>query len=79
MGLRDADDLAICTFAIDADAIVVTKDEDFLLFAGMSGRSRLLWVRTGNLVNRLLLTRFEEAWTQIEGHFESGSWLVELR
>jgi predicted nuclease of predicted toxin-antitoxin system len=79
VGLRDADDNAIWTYAGNGGAVLVTKDEDFALLASGIDRPRLLWVRTGNVVNRLLLARFEQAWPQIEAHFESGARLVELR
>jgi len=78
-GLRDADDASIWAHAANSDAVLVTKDEDFALLAPAADRPRLLWVRTGNVVNRLLLARFEQAWPQIEAHFAAGAQLVELR
>lgn len=78
-GLRDADDLLIWSYAIGEDAVIVSKDQDFAQLAATADGPRLLWVRTGNLVNRLLLARFEEAWPQIENHFAAKTRLIELR
>jgi|ERR1700741_1522349 len=79
VGLRDATDAAIWERAVKDGATIVTKDEDFASLAAMGDGPRLLWVRTGNLVNRLLLARFEAAWTEIETYFAAGARLVELR
>jgi predicted nuclease of predicted toxin-antitoxin system len=79
-GLRDAADPAIWSKAIADSAIIVTKDEDFALMAAADQAGpTVLWVRTGNLVNRLLLTSFERAWPEIVQHLESGVKVVELR
>jgi predicted nuclease of predicted toxin-antitoxin system len=79
IGLRDAADAAIWHHAFASNAIVVTKDEDFFLLATARPGSQVLWVRTGNLVNRLLLARFEQAWPEILAHLEAGIVVVELR
>jgi predicted nuclease of predicted toxin-antitoxin system len=79
-GLRDAADPAIWARAIADSAILVTKDEDFALMAAADQAGpTVLWVRTGNLVNRLLLARFERAWPEIEQHLQAGAKVVELR
>ena len=65
--------------AIREQAVIVTKDEDFALLASARPGPRILWVRTGNLVNRLLLGRFEQAWPEIIGHLRSGARIVEMR
>ena len=44
-----------------------------------TGGPRVPWVRTGNLVNRLLLARFERAWAEIEAHLSASAMVVELR
>ncbi len=78
-GLREADDPAIWSYALGCSAIVVTKDEDFALLAAAGPSARMLWVRIGNAVNRVLLARFERAWPEIITHLEEGAQLVELR
>jgi len=78
--LRDADDDEIWDRARADGAIIVTKDEDFAkLVAANDGGPRVLWVRTGNLLRRVLLARFENAWPELEGHLIAGARLVEMR
>ena len=79
VGLRDADDRVTLSYAALNDAVVVTKDEDFIRLRAPGDHPRVLWVRIGNAVNRILLARFEEAWPQIEAHLEHGAPLIELR
>ncbi|MDQ2859988.1 MAG: DUF5615 family PIN-like protein [Pseudomonadota bacterium] len=80
LGLRDADDRSIWERAGSDRAIIITKDEDFAILAGSDRQGRqVLWVRTGNLVNRVLLAQFARAWPQVEGHLLAGVAVVELR
>lgn len=77
--LRDADDSEIWERARADGAIIVTKDEDFAqLVAANDDGPRVLWVRTGNLLNRVLLARFENAWSELERHLIAGARLVEM-
>jgi predicted nuclease of predicted toxin-antitoxin system len=80
-GLREASDAVIWQHACDTGCIIVTKDEDFALVAAAlpDNGASVLWVRTGNLVNRLLLARFERAWPEVEAHLAAGAKVVELR
>lgn len=80
IGLRDADDADIWSRALTEGAIIVTKDEDFAAMAGRIGDGpQVLWVRTGNILRRALIKRFEATWSQIEPILETGIPLVELR
>jgi predicted nuclease of predicted toxin-antitoxin system len=80
IGLRDADDPNIWERARLDATIIVTKDEDFAqMVAANDEGPRVLWVRTGNLLKRVLLARFENAWPELEQHLRSGARLVELR
>lgn len=80
IGLRDAPDAQIWARARDLEAIIATKDEDFAQAASTgSPGPPVLWVRTGNLVNRLLLARFDAVWPQVEAHLDAGARVVELR
>jgi len=80
VSLRDASDSAIWKRATEEGYVIVTKDEDFALMAAAEEMGpSVLWVRTGNLVNRLLLARFEHAWGEIEAHLQSGAKVIELR
>ena len=56
IGMQAATDNAIWRHAMQENAIIVTKDEDF---AAMAGRRiagpQILWVRTGNILTPHLL------------------------
>ena len=80
LGLRDATDPDIWRRAETDGAIIVTKDEDFAAMAARTADGpQVLWVRTGNLLNRVLLRRFGSAWPQAEPLLAGGAKLVELR
>jgi predicted nuclease of predicted toxin-antitoxin system len=79
IGLRHADDGDIWSYARAENAIVVTKDEDFGLLAATAPDARVLWVRIGNTVNRVLLARMERAWPEILARLEEGEQVLELR
>ena len=60
--------------------MIVTKDEDFTLLAPTTTDApQILWVRTGNLANRLLVARFEQDWAEIESHLLNRAKVVEIR
>ena len=79
LSLQGASDLVVWDIAVRENAIIVTKDEDFARLAATRPGPRVLWVRCGNLVNRILLGRFETAWPEITGHLLSEARVVELR
>ena len=80
IGLRDADDRDIWARAEAENAIIITKDEDFAQIAGARNQGpAIVWVRSGNLLKRVLLVQFEAAWTDIERHLLAGARLVEIR
>lgn len=80
IGLRDAGDADIWSRALAERAIIVTKDEDFAAMAGrFANGPQVLWVRSGNLLRRVLIARFEAVWPQIELILESGAGLIEMR
>lgn len=71
-------DQTISAFANEKNAIVVSKDRDFLDSHLLSGNPpRLLMVATGNIPNRQLLSIFENHIASIENALEQASW-VEL-
>ncbi len=55
LGLRDADDIEIFNSARDEDAIVLTKDRDFLDLLGRYGPPpKVIWLTCGNTSNEVL-------------------------
>lgn len=80
IGLDEADDRQVWTYAASAGQIVVSKDEDFVFLANRSGDTgRLVWVRLGNCRNVPLLAAFSRAHDDIVHAFDSGQRIVELR
>jgi len=79
LSLQDADDRTVWQLAIQENAVIVTKDEDFAWLAAAKPGPSVVWVRTGNLINRLLLEQFEKAWPEVYAHLLSGARVVELR
>lgn len=76
-GNRTSDQM-ISSFADEHNAIVVSKDHDFLDSHLLAGSPlRLLMVSTGNIPNRQLLSIFENHIGSIEKAFAQASW-VEL-
>ena len=76
-GNRTKDD-TIADLAESLDAVVATKDRDFLDSHLLKGRPpRLLMVATGNISNHRLLRLFETHISLIVESFEQASW-VEL-
>lgn len=61
IGLRDAADLEIFRSAREADAIVITKDRDFVDLLDRYGPPpRVLWLTCGNTSNERLREIFSE-------------------
>jgi predicted nuclease of predicted toxin-antitoxin system len=79
IGLRDATDVEICSYAVANGYIVITKDEDFAALVHLRPGPKILWLRIGNAVNRVLLATFNAKWPEIVVHLESDSPVVVLR
>lgn len=80
LGLRDAKDPVIFERARAADAIVFTKDQDFLdLLRRRGPPPRILWLSSGNSSNQHVRILLARSWPKVLGLFESGEALVELR
>ena len=79
LGLTSASDEAIWRFAIDAGAIIVTKDEDFALrrVAHAEGPA-VLWIRVGNTGTRALLALMHPLFEAVVAGFERGETLIEI-
>lgn len=80
IGLRDAADGEIWSYAASKGCVIVTKDEDFAEMAVRLPESpAVLWVRCGNVLNRELIARFESAWPHARQLLADGAKLIELR
>jgi predicted nuclease of predicted toxin-antitoxin system len=80
IGLRDADDSPIWDYALNYQAIIVTKDEDFPHRLQQSKSSPVIvWLRIGNTSRRALLEWFEPLLPQLETLILNGDRLIEVR
>jgi predicted nuclease of predicted toxin-antitoxin system len=78
LGMSAAPDAEIWAEATRDDAVVISRDEDFVARV-RSGGARLVWVRLGNCANPALLSAIETSWAAITRRLEDGERLVELR
>lgn len=79
LGLSAAADGAIWSNACEDNAVVISRDEDFVALTRNPAGARLLWIRLGNCANADLLSQIEEAWAEIEDRLAAGDVLIELR
>ena len=78
IGLRDAEDSPIWDYAVQNDAIIVTKDEDFPHRLRQSKSAPVIvWLRIGNTSRRALLKWFESLLPQMEALIVQGDRLIE--
>jgi predicted nuclease of predicted toxin-antitoxin system len=80
LGLRDAEDEEIFRAARAADAIVITKDSDFLVLLERYGPPpRVVWVRCGNTTNAYLREIFSNRLALALALLQEGEHIVEIR
>lgn len=79
VGLRDASDTEIFEAARSENAIVITKDFDFVELAERLGPPpQILWLTCGNTTEQRLREIFEREFAAIREMFEAGEALVEI-
>jgi predicted nuclease of predicted toxin-antitoxin system len=77
-GLATAPDEQIRRYAASTNAVIVTKDEDFVVRQVLQSGPPVVWIRTGNTRRAELLRRIETDWTTIVDALERGERLVEI-
>lgn len=79
-GLRDAEDAAIWAYALAAECVLVTKDQDFAeRVTREQGGPRIVWLRVGNTTNPALAHWMEKRLSDIVALLERGDRLIEVR
>jgi len=78
LGMVAASDAEIAVRAEADGAVLVSKDEDFVL-QRLPDRFALLWLRCGNATNRALVVWLEARWTRVEMLLQDGERYVEVR
>jgi predicted nuclease of predicted toxin-antitoxin system len=77
LAMSSAFDVEIARQAADTDAVIVSKDEDFVT---LSRRNEgLIWLRFGNRPRAMMPARFAQAWPAILERLQSDERLVEVR
>lgn len=80
VNLREAEDAPIWRYALDHQAILITKDEDFIERARHTNNApAIVWLRLGNASNRALQQWLIPQLPQIIEWIEQGVRLLEIR
>lgn len=80
VGLRESKDAAIWQYALEHDAAIITKDEDFAQRSIASDNPPIvIWLRIGNATNPRLLRWLLPLWPAVLRHLEAGERFVEVR
>lgn len=80
VGLAAASDLEIWHYAVQNEVVIVSKDEDFaLLKAANPEGPKVIWIRIGNAIRRVLFARLEEAWPSVMERLNEGHGVIEVR
>lgn len=80
IGQSEAPDRELWQYALDRQAVIITKDEDFTQMVAMGGESpTVVWVRVGNTRRAALLAWFEPLIDPIVSMLERGDQVIELR
>jgi predicted nuclease of predicted toxin-antitoxin system len=79
LNLRDADDEEIFFAARERNAVVISKDDDFIKLLKRHGSPpKVIWLTCGNTSNQRLRELFTRFLSQAIQQFENGEELTEL-
>ncbi len=80
LGFHTADDPEIWERARNENAVIISKDEDFVDRWLLSNEPvPFVWVRKGNCSSRALLAWLEPVWSDAVKRLEQGERFIELR
>lgn len=79
VGLGRADDAAVWRYAVERQAVILTKDEDFAsLITLQPDGPAIVWIRIGNTGRQALLQWFEPLLPAIVEALDRGEKLIEV-
>ncbi len=79
IGMDAASDRAIWNYALQNNAAIITKDEDFVSLVSTSlNAPPVVWIRVGNIGKQALLSWIEPMMIRIITEIESGEKLIEI-
>ena len=79
LGLRDASDAEVWSYASAHDFILISKDEDFASMVLSKPTAKLIWIRVGNCRTLFLVDLVRRIWPRILQRLQSGDPFVEIR
>ncbi len=80
IGMASAPDQDLWRYALQREAVLVTKDQDFVNPGPLAEPTPVIvWIRLGNTSRRSLLAWFEPLIEQLVSTIAAGERLVELR
>jgi predicted nuclease of predicted toxin-antitoxin system len=80
IGLREAKDPVIWRYALQNQAAIITKDEDFAERCSSAEEAPVvIWLRIGNATNPDLLDWLLPLWPAVVLRIEAGDKLIEVR
>lgn len=79
IGLDGATDTIVWERAKHTNAVLVTKDEDFISLSRLDPQSpQIVWIRLGNVSNSALVRKIEPLFERIIESIETGDRLIEI-
>lgn len=79
IGMGAVSDRAIWNYALQNNAVIITKDEDFVSLVNIYPNAPpVVWIRVGNIGKQALLQWIEPMMARIIGEIESGEKLIEI-
>lgn len=80
LGIETESDQRIWQVALEGDAVIITKDEDFIRLRSVRASGpAIVWVRLGNTTRDALLRVFAEKFSDVVGALEAGEPVIEFR
>ncbi len=80
LGMRDATDIEVFHAAREADAVILSKDVDFIeLLKAHSSPQKIIWLTCGNTSNQHLKNLLVSALPKAIALLDDGESLVEIR
>lgn len=79
-GLASSDDSEIFAEATRRQAVLITKDEDFLSIRSAAAKGAcVVWLRIGNATNRVLIGWFAARFSMVLAALDMGEGIAEVR
>lgn len=79
LGLSQAKDIDVWTWALDHEMAMVTMDSDFAEISGVLGcPPKLIWFRCGNQLTEVVEAKLRASWLAVLTLFNSAECVLEI-